>query len=932
MAHSTRPYSVFLCILVLGASIVSVFGTPVNAQDTLSARERVELGIEHHNKKQYDQAIAEYQKVLSDSSGTGYAAEAQFRIANVYHWGMKEPEEALVAYQTVIDDYPDSEFGKTALVRIGSIYHWDIDKPDPHKAIEYYQRMLSQAPQSEYAPEALYWTGEAYMWTIKDVDKALEAYQSVADSYPESNYAADAMLRAAEIYRNRQWDDPRAIELFERIVSGQYEGLSVAQARNSLGLYHLNIRHEPDIASTHFEAAISEFQKVLSDPDASEWELQMARYTRGMVYQAQGDNERAAVEYQKLLDDYPDSKSDVLNVAKFAIARYHEEKGDTPRALQEYKEIANNPDSQQATSALMQIARQHRDKKEYEKAIETYREIISRFPGSYSAAIALGSIARYYSERGECDKAIAELKTIIEKYPFDDRKAGAQYRIGMYYRKARRYKEAIEALQKGMETYPDGPTFPHEGCQRLIAECKRKLGGDGTKTFAAFISETPVEAEATRQIDVLGGRALSDAFKILERELDCVITYEEPSWEDPLVKEMFEGGPIVPKKQRLTFQYSLEDPAVVIQKILDQYHEQTDIARFELVAGSEGMYNVVPVKYTNKAGELVDYDSILNAKISLSMENALHSEIMNEILNRLPQKLSPGRMFPNHYVKTSVSWDNKSARSCINQVFHELNQLYEYKRSWHIRRGPASNARPAIFSHHRIYNRRWHVKIEAARPLAEALKILERHFRQTITYEDTLYLRHRDVMKNRAREPQKPRGGMVDFSYSPDISSDRAIRNCLAAYNNWDHPGIFTMGHTMDEEYGYILHVFPAKLKDRKDEQDILIPHTPILSTVISISEQDKTPLDIVRAICAKAAEGSGTGISIGEFPQQILPDRHVSPPVLVLPVSFSVDHKPARVALTGFLKSINKYLSWQLIYDPKSEEYVLNIHSINLE
>jgi hypothetical protein len=37
-------------------------------------------------------------------------------------------------------------------------------------------------------------------------------------------------------------------------------------------------------------------------------------------------------------------------------------------------------------------------------------------------------------------------------------------------------------------------------------------------------------------------------------------------------------------------------------------------------------------------------------------------------------------------------------------------------------------------------------------------------------------------------------------------------------------------------------------------------------------------------------------------------------------------------VALTGFLKSISRYLSWQLLYDPKSKEYILNIHDIKAE
>jgi hypothetical protein len=191
------------------------------------------------------------------------------------------------------------------------------------------------------------------------------------------------------------------------------------------------------------------------------------------------------------------------------------------------------------------------------------------------------------------------------------------------------------------------------------------------------------------------------------------------------------------------------------------------------------------------AGTMVRTSSALRtattAAFRRTREAAPFSEIVREIISKLPQKLALAGRF-QHYATTSVSWDNKDARSCINQVFYELNKVSEHTFSWHIRKSPVSKPYPAALNVHRVRPRQqWHTRIEATRPLAEALKILERNFRDTITYES-------------------------------------------------------------------------------------------------------------------------------------------------VPPVSFSVTDKPARVALTGFLKSINKYLSWQLFYDPKSKEYVLNIHDITAE
>ena len=442
----------------------------------------------------------------------------------------------------------------------------------------------------------------------------------------------------------------------------------------------------------------------------------------------------------------------------------------------------------------------------------------------------------------------------------------------------------------------------------------------------ASVSSTPVNAQGARRIDVFSSRSLSDAIKILERELDCVITYEDPLWEYPLVvNAMFEGGPVVPKRGRLTLLYNLGDPATVIQELLNQYHKQTDTARYELIVGPDGIYNVVPVKHRSKTGQLVESRSILDDNITLSMQEVPYSALMDEILDKLSQRLALARHFRQLPRKVSVSWNNRNARSCINQIFYETNKYetemgYMEKYSRSIRRDPKP-VYPAFLNVHRVSSTSsgtgpWHMKITATRPLAEALKILEEIFGVTITYEDTLFLFRFDLMMNRAGEPQMPRGGMIDFSYAPNDSAEQVIRYCLAAYH--DHTantGIFTM-----EKDGSVFHVFPM---ESKDEQDILVPYDSVLATAISVSEQDKTPLDILRAICAKAVESSGTKINVGEFPQ----DRFSAPLS-----SFSTDNKPARVALTEFVKTVHRKLSWQLIYDPKSEEYILNIHSIASE
>ena len=371
-----------------------------------------------------------------------------------------------------------------------------------------------------------------------------------------------------------------------------------------------------------------------------------------------------------------------------------------------------------------------------------------------------------------------------------------------------------------------------------------------------------------------------------------------------------------------TFQYRPTSPEVVIKELLNQYHQQINAARFELVVGPEGIYNVVPIKYLNREGKFVQNSSILDVKISLSVQDVTYASIMQRIYNTLSHKLTgppiPFGLLFN--IKGSVFWHNKEIRFCINEILGKINEKFpgQVKYSWHARRGTIYDKEfPVVLDIHKISpigtdSKPWRIKVEAIRPLAEALKILEENLRYTITYEDTPYLCPCNVMRDRSGKPQVPSGGIIDFSYSPDDNPGWIIQFCLAAYHNDPvNPAIFTV-----ERVGNIFHVFPLQVKD---ENGNLMPYKPILDTSISISESSKSSLYILKSILAKVAERSEGRINLGKFPQNAFSSSR----------SFNLSEKPARVVLTEFVKSIADNLSWQLLYDPKSRGYALNIHSI---
>ena len=430
-----------------------------------------------------------------------------------------------------------------------------------------------------------------------------------------------------------------------------------------------------------------------------------------------------------------------------------------------------------------------------------------------------------------------------------------------------------------------------------------------------------------RQIDVFSGRPLSDATVILQDVLNQVITYEDPLWDNPNETiELFKEGPVIPKPHQLRFQYTVDDSETVILALLDQYHCQIGRTQFELLSTTEGIYSVVPVKRQNKQGKFISNASVLDTKISLSVRDTSYTSIMAEIESILAPDIA-GFAQPLQSLrrlKGSVDWKNKDARSCINEIFNEISKYHpRFGFSWELRRAP--DAPQGILNVRRLLRNEqltnfelpWRVRVEATRPLSHVLKNLETDLGQTITYEDPPLRWSGDLMRDRHGVTQRPRGGILEFHSGLYTAPAQVIQSCLTAY----HGDSTSTGKFKITKSGAIFHAIPT---ESKTEEGILKPHKSILDTPITVLETNRPSIDILQTICMRLAQSSGRRVVLGEFSQlerSILQKASKKSVHLV--------NQLARTGLTDFVKEIDNDLSWQFLFDPKSKNYVLNIHSI---
>jgi hypothetical protein len=214
------------------------------------------------------------------------------------------------------------------------------------------------------------------------------------------------------------------------------------------------------------------------------------------------------------------------------------------------------------------------------------------------------------------------------------------------------------------------------------------------------------------------------------------------------------------------------------------------------------------------------------------------------------------------------------------------------------------------------------ISINDPRPLALAAETLEKKYGWIITYEDPPYVNESELVDvtDKVRrdldkfEPGKaprvliPRGGTLTFEYSIDPSTktppDSAVvvQQLLDAYAGAGNPGLFRL-----DRDGARLHILASP---------------SVLDAAITLPAKKRNGLELLDAFCSAVSQASGTRVVMATVPLNLL-HRYQT--------EAGAKDQNAREFLNKELdRTTNKIkLSWQLLYDPVTKSYFLNIHLV---
>ncbi|MDR2260506.1 MAG: tetratricopeptide repeat protein, partial [Azoarcus sp.] len=246
---------------------------------------------------------------------------------------------------------------------------------------------------------------------------------------PNLEYLADKNLRMAESY-HEQCNYPKALEHYEKAYEKQEEALKTAQGDGKSG--DIQKKALADILVSkgvmrfrmaQYEAANKDFteaESVYGKLSAGERDYAVIHHNRGVVFDKQGDYDKALEGYRKALaiqekvlgKDHPSTATTYNNIAEV----YHSQ-GKYEEALEGYRkalaiqEKVLGKDHPHTATTYNNIAGVYHSQGKYEEALEGYRKasaIREKVLGKDhpDTASTYNNIAEVYRSQGKYEEAL----------------------------------------------------------------------------------------------------------------------------------------------------------------------------------------------------------------------------------------------------------------------------------------------------------------------------------------------------------------------------------------------------------------------------------------------------------------------------------------------------------------------------------------------
>lgn len=367
------------------------------------------LGNVYADLRQYEQAIAAYQRALQTGGLPDKGAKVYNNLGNVYR-DLGQYERAIAEYQRAVELDPKDVTPHNSL---GNVYR---DQGRYEEAIAAYRRAIELAPKDATPHNGL---GNVYRDQGR-YEEAIAAYQRAIELDPKYDPPHNGLGNV--YYQQDRYEEAiaacqRAIELNPNFA-GYHDNLGkvyrdLRQHEQAIAAYQRAIELDPNLAAPRnglgtvyadlgqYEQAIAEYQRAIElDPN-----LAAPHNGLGNVYYQQGWHEKAIAEYEQAIELDPNETGYHGNLGNVYSAL-----GQPEQAIAEYERaIELDPTRAAPYVGLAGVSRHIGDAERLMRYAAEARQILK--PDDHYNLACLESIA------GNVDAALAHLAQALEGVP-----------------------------------------------------------------------------------------------------------------------------------------------------------------------------------------------------------------------------------------------------------------------------------------------------------------------------------------------------------------------------------------------------------------------------------------------------------------------------------------------------------------------------------
>jgi len=545
---------------------------------TVAARAQFLLGDVRYHQKEYDAAITEFNRVLTQYFEADLASIAQYRVGQCLDALNRHPE-ATSAYQAVVSGYPQSPESPAAsyLAGIGL-----LDQNRAAAAVPYFQLVLDKyagrdtsgavvfaAPEhrelveaalcflcfayhktgnlgelsgmphlmlQKMPPSASPWRGYALLidadalasqGRYKEAATTLENLRKELPDHPVSIHAS--RLLAWTYAKEGRSEDAIATE---QAMLARYAAQS--DSRFLAGAY-LNKAHVLFNQKNYKQAAAAYEDFLARFPEHSEKLL--ALYQAGLTYfrlNRSGD----AVDRWELLVSI-DPKAPIAEKAWLRTGDVYFQAERYPDAERAYQGLMDNfSESNAASTAMLRLAQCEYNAGHDSEALDRFSQVAARFPNTPTSKEAEHGIQLALYRLGQNANGADVLEQLVQKYPQSSFAGDALFQMAMHHYDAKEYPEAAAGFRRVITEFPGYSAA--DRAYFLLGDATQSAGDTAsaiaaTEQFLQFFPESDLRAAGRFRLGSL--RFASGDYMRAAVEFTALL--EEPKAKDMAAPALF---------------------------------------------------------------------------------------------------------------------------------------------------------------------------------------------------------------------------------------------------------------------------------------------------------------------------------------------------------------------------------------------------------